>query len=770
MLYSFDVFDTLITRKVATPKGIFALMQQELLTESAYQEISSYVRENFYELRIHAEELARHYFQKNGIEDVTLEQIYETLGTSGSLTDEELSVLQTLEEKIEIENAVGISKNIAIVKKLLSESERVILISDMYLPAKVIRKLLTKADKIFANIPLYVSSEYRQSKYTGKLFAIISKKEKIEYNNWHHMGDNSVSDVKNPRMLGIKAEVPFQMVLLLPIEKWLLNGRENDLYLQRMIGAARLFRNVRGVLNGPLAIGTATAGPILISYVRWIVDESLRRGFKRLYFIARDAYILQQMADIIIEKENLPIETFYLYGSRRAWRFPSYDGRENSLITLLKWAYPQKVQSVKAFAELLQVKTEDLIPFLPKEYQEPGAELSFLVVSAIIKDLDSREEFRNWFLEKQKESRLLAVQYLQQEIDVSDENFAFVELGGGGLSQSCMANLMADFYTGRVKTFFFKMDSVNCWANCDFYNFLPSFLESNLVIEMICRAGHGQTERYIKKGEKIVPVLKEGEGEAIIAHGYLDYIEGILGFTKEYIKSGGHMGKCRLDLILKYMEYITVFPDEEILDFFAEMPNSLIGNEKKVYGFAPKLTKDDLREIYLFHGNEYCPWDRYYNGTEIIYGLRRLNGTGKKRLDKYNSKRWIIFDRFRRLWKQDLGTKRKITLFEGVASWLRGKVVIYGAGEIGKNIYAMLKNDGVNVVAWLDKDFAKLQKQGVPVTGKIDGLKELVYDTIIVAIKNKGTVEKVVEELLFLGVKKERIYRVEDVWGNYLLV
>ena len=29
-LYSFDIYDTLITRKTATPEGIFALMQKQL--------------------------------------------------------------------------------------------------------------------------------------------------------------------------------------------------------------------------------------------------------------------------------------------------------------------------------------------------------------------------------------------------------------------------------------------------------------------------------------------------------------------------------------------------------------------------------------------------------------------------------------------------------------------------------------------------------------------------------------------------------------------
>ena len=40
MLYSFDVFDTIITRKTAKPTGIFKIMQKELETDEVYSDIS----------------------------------------------------------------------------------------------------------------------------------------------------------------------------------------------------------------------------------------------------------------------------------------------------------------------------------------------------------------------------------------------------------------------------------------------------------------------------------------------------------------------------------------------------------------------------------------------------------------------------------------------------------------------------------------------------------------------------------------------------------
>ena len=58
-MYSFDVFDTLITRTTATPQGIFALMKDKLAEERDTNGLEDYVIENFFELRIHSEELIR---------------------------------------------------------------------------------------------------------------------------------------------------------------------------------------------------------------------------------------------------------------------------------------------------------------------------------------------------------------------------------------------------------------------------------------------------------------------------------------------------------------------------------------------------------------------------------------------------------------------------------------------------------------------------------------------------------------------------------------
>ena len=96
-LYSFDIFDTLITRTTATPKGIFALMQKCLSEDGSYSDISVNVRNNFYYLRIQNEAVARNTFISDTVKDITLEQIYQCLKGTADLTDSQAERLREME-------------------------------------------------------------------------------------------------------------------------------------------------------------------------------------------------------------------------------------------------------------------------------------------------------------------------------------------------------------------------------------------------------------------------------------------------------------------------------------------------------------------------------------------------------------------------------------------------------------------------------------------------------------------------------------------------
>jgi predicted HAD superfamily hydrolase len=756
MLYSFDVFDTLITRATATPRGIFALLQYEIMHNMRYKGLSCYIKENFYQLRIHAEELARLHYQRNGIEDVTLEQIYEALGTTGCLSKAEGALLAELERKTECANVIGIQENIAKVKSLLVAKQKVVLISDMYLDETTIREMLTAADPIFKELPLYVSSEYKQGKHSGNLYKIVKESENAAYTHWTHVGDNPYCDVAAAKKLGISA-FQFTYAGLMPIEAAKLKVREADYSTQLCLGTARNAR-LRHQLSGPAAIGCTVAGPILLPYVQWILEMSRKKGITRLYFIARDGFILKKIADVLIGKFRLAISTHYIYGSRKVWRMPAYDGQPGSLRKLLSWSYPQRIKSLARLAEALQISYEDLMRFLPVADSTGGAKLSYAALCIYIIILEKNTVFRTFLQRTQQKRKKIVQSYLQQELDLADDHFAFVDLGGGGLTQGCLTEIMKDFYINPIRTFFFKMDKINLMNNCIYYNFLPSKLKNDLVIEMICRASHGQTEGYTEVRGKFVPVLQEGESASIVAHGYDAYVDGIEKFAQGYADIVKKYNiSVKTDLLLQYLEYIMYNPDKEILDFFADMPNSVTGREKQVAGFAPKLTKQNIRDIYLLHADE--AFERYYTGTDLEYAKLRCSKSERRKIALYQTYRRQILARFERVMKIKLMAENDFDeRLTGIPYAVFGrKFVIYGAGKFGKAVYSSVKKTNSQVVQWLDENYEFLSRQGLPVTGNITSLGHIAYDVILIAILNSKVAGTVRQNLLAAGVEEKKI-------------
>lgn len=754
-MYSFDVFDTLITRRTATPFGIFALMQVRLNTDEQYKDLSVYIKNNFYYLRVNAVELARANYQSNGIEDVTLEQIYEAIALTGCLSNQEKKILLSLELAIECANAVGIEKNISMVKKLLQAGEKVILISDMYLDAKTIRNMLVFVDVIFKTIPLYVSSEYKVAKYTGQLYKVVQKKENLNLNQWHHFGDNSYSDVAVPKSLGIKAE-QFMYESLMPIEKEMLSKKEQDAYFQLTIGTSRNIRLRQNCVDAE-AIGCTVGGVILYPYVQWILQESINKGITRLYFIARDGFILKKIADILIKRLELPIQTIYIYGSRKAWRMPSYSGRSGEFKNIIAWSYPQCITSIRKLADALLVSLNDLFEFLPA-WSKNKENLSYTELVAIIIELEDNAHFIKFFSHLQQKKRQLVIGYLKQELDVSDDAFAFVDLAGGGLTQSCLATLMQDFYDKPIHTFFFKMDKINLMKNCIYYTFLPTKLHSNLIVEMICRAAHGQTEGYYVNENKFVPILKDKEGAAIIAHGYKEYVAGIEKFANDYqrIVHQNRMLGVNLELLLSYTAYCVHRPDKSLLDFFADMPNSVTGREDHIVSFAPKLSKNDIRNIYLFRTTE--PIEYYYSGTDLEYSILRCTDMQKKKIAFYQANKNKIIERFNRLVKKKLPIRiQKHDLEDFPYAVLGRHIVLYGAGKFGKKMYtALLHSPDNEVVLWVDKNYQALGETAMPISN-INNIEAVSYDKIVIAVMSKDIALSIKNMLMEKGIENKKI-------------
>ena len=84
------------------------------------------------------------------------------------------------------------------------------------------------------------------------------------------------------------------------------------------------------------------------------------------------------------------------------------------------------------------------------------------------------------------------------------------------------------------------------------------------------------------------------------------------------------------------------------------------------------------------------------------------------------------------------------------------KIVLYGAGAVGRDYDIQLRANNHNMVAWIDKKHEELKSRGWPVCG-LEELSKIDYDKVLIATKKKNLFESMRDDLKASGVKEENI-------------
>lgn len=356
-MYSFDVYDTVITRRVMHPQAIFLCMRHKMLLHRTDFDLSMECILDFENIRVNAEKQAR----IEADNEVTLEKIYKVLSDNYSISSDMADNLMKLEIECELENTVIVSETVKKIQALVNTGEKVVLISDMYLPKHFFQTLFSRICPFLNELTLYVSCEEQKTKSSGLLYDYVKRKENIEYCDWIHEGDNLVSDINIPKLFGIKT-VHFNM----KINKYAIERLENVRIEHKLLSeyVQGMLKEVRSCeYSNSYIIGYGFIGVVLYSYVDWIVKQSLERKIEDLYFIARDGYILKQIADIIINENKVSINTHYLYGSRKVWRV-----KDERKINILLEYLNQEICKEHCFALVDTQGTGVSIDYLSKIY------------------------------------------------------------------------------------------------------------------------------------------------------------------------------------------------------------------------------------------------------------------------------------------------------------------------------------------------------------------------------------------------------------------
>lgn len=292
---SFDIFDTLLHRPFAKPRHLFQ-----------YIELKTGIK-NFYTNRIQASRLTRKKQSAAGIEEITLDEIYETLGTLDStLTPDTLARLKQLEQETEINLCQPNLDTLAFYQLLQQNHKKIVLTSDMYLPVSTIEHMLHKCG-YRAYHQLIVSHTDKRTKKSGRRFENFLN---LPPHRILHIGDNFVSDVQSPSRYGIHT------ILYTPTT----SPYQSNRLVKRIKKEAGLFFSFwhAQIQHQPMpdywySIGFQYIGPLLAHFCHFLNNELNQSGLHHVAFMARDGQIMKRVFDTLFPNEK---QTDYVFASR----------------------------------------------------------------------------------------------------------------------------------------------------------------------------------------------------------------------------------------------------------------------------------------------------------------------------------------------------------------------------------------------------------------------------------------------------------------------
>jgi FMN phosphatase YigB (HAD superfamily) len=319
MLYSYDIFDTSLSRLYAYPRDLFLDLGFRLTPSDLPDSRRLRMARNFRRRRVLAERIA--YVRSGAARTATLDDIYANF-LAPSWLGVAPAEIKNLEQALELDALYEIPAIAGELKALIAKGERVVFMSDMYLDSRFVSDVFRRLELGVAGCKIYISSEARVTKLSGRLFQMVLVAEGVQPEQWVHVGDDMRADVRAAQAHGLRAR-HFAHSALTHHERILAGERhERTPARSQLVGLSRKWRLHAEHHTNPIAtresIAYGTVAPLLLHYVLWVLRDAQARGIRRLYCVARDGELLYLTARCLAPLFP-EIEAVYLHGSRRAW-------------------------------------------------------------------------------------------------------------------------------------------------------------------------------------------------------------------------------------------------------------------------------------------------------------------------------------------------------------------------------------------------------------------------------------------------------------------
>ena len=497
-LVTVDLFDTLALRPSLSPSTLQTLAARRAADNRGLD------AKALLSCRLEAENAARQIVSGDvDIDDIRAAAPSEMRAGVATMIDAEVA--------LEADMCIPRAWLIDLLRSYRRSGRTILLMSDTYLPRSCIDGLLGRIGAVDVFDGVLVSNEVRARKDSGAMWDLVESTYAVPRDRWMHLGDNEHSDVQIPRdrgIDGIHVPSPHGTADYLGIDRRRIDS-SRTFGTDFVVGLAATGAFSDGQswwedASPARRFGWAGIGPLLWTYITWLIQHPATRDANHMLFIARDGHLpwtaLQRLSPFL--PNFLPPAHYFLTSRRSA--LSAAQGRGLRLDLLLggnTWVGTARdlVRHRIGLSLPADVRLDERLE-LPADLDRVTALLEPYAEHIVTRgDVDLRS------LEH----------YLRHLSVMSDESIVLADLGYSATIQRCLEAVLPHTFTGLYATttpaarkargathglFGEDLD----WPSDDSIT-----MEHGLLLEVIWAAEHGQVNRIESTSQGLVARLRD---------------------------------------------------------------------------------------------------------------------------------------------------------------------------------------------------------------------------------------------------------------------
>lgn len=441
------------------------------------------------------------------------------------LTPQLAQDLQQIELVCEKSMLIALESGVYLVNAALAAGKQVIIVTDTYFSESFISNVVEQAG--YRGIAkIYVSSVYGKTKQEGSLFDVVLNDLGRRPKRVLHVGDNRLSDVSMALGKGLRT---FFVPTIKHRLKWrcgLGDEPSGDVRFSSLLCEVSKNMAEQNEANKSHSLfqqtGRQHLSLLYYAFSAWLLAHLKDGGYKRVYFAARDGLIMKRFFDLVASAAGFEIDSRYLYVSRVAL-YPSLIFTEPETARYL-FSHSWDHLTLEEALSRISLKFDDVSDLL--------AEYGLLNRKSSLNEM-TRPKFDAFLknawpvLERANQENFSTVEtYLRQEMMLTEEKVAFVDIGWHGSLQNCLVNLLDylgidkaidGYYLGtfnKPKNASAKFRAKGFLVENDEPHWISQLVRSGpSIIELFHSADHGSVLAYRLEDETVKPVLEDNSAE-----------------------------------------------------------------------------------------------------------------------------------------------------------------------------------------------------------------------------------------------------------------